>query len=105
MAKVKFSLSVAPTFKCKVMIPIPGAQPEPIEFTFKGRNREQFKEFVATLKDREDGDVILDIASGWDLEDAFGKESIEELTLNYMGAARVIIEKYLSELTAARLGN
>jgi hypothetical protein len=27
------------------------------------------------------------------------------LTQNYLGAARVVIEKYLSELTAARLGN
>lgn len=105
MAKSKFSLSATPTFKSKVLIPVPGKQAEPVEFTFKGRTREQFKDFVENLKDREDADVILDIASGWELEDAFDKENVELLTENYLGAARAIIEKYLSELTQARLGN
>lgn len=105
MAKTKFSLSVAPTFKAKVLIPVPGKAAEPVEFTFKGRTREQFKEFIENLKDREDVDVVMDIASGWELEDAFDKESVELLTDNYLGSARAIIEKYLSELTQARLGN
>lgn len=105
MAKSKFVLAVSPTFRAKVAIPIPGKQAEPVEFTFKGRTREQFKEFVENLKDREDVDVILDIASGWELEDAFDKENVEQLTENYLGAARAVIEKYLSELTQARLGN
>ena len=105
MAKAKFNLSVAPTFKAKVLIPIPGKTAEPVEFTFKGRTRDEFKKFVDELKDREDVDVILDIASGWDLEDAFDADNIEELTQNYLGAARAVIEKYLHELTQARLGN
>ena len=105
MAKTKFSLSTSPTFKAKVLIPIPGKSSEPVEFTFKGRTREQFKDFIDGLKDREDVDVILDIASGWELEDAFDKENVEMLTENYIGAARAVIEKYISELTQARLGN
>ena len=105
MAKTKFSLAAAPTFKARVLVPVPGKSAEPVEFTFKGRTREQFKDFVESLKDREDADVILDIASGWELEDAFDKDNIELLTENYLGAARAIIEKYLSELTQARLGN
>lgn len=105
MAKPKFSLAVAPTFKAKVMIPVPGKSAEPVEFTFKGRDREAFKEFIANLADREDADVVMDIASGWELEDAFDKENVQTLIDNYLGAARAIIEKYLSELTQARLGN
>jgi hypothetical protein len=47
----------------------------------------------------------MDVASGWELEDPFDQDHVALLTQNYLGAARVIIEKYLSELTAARLGN
>lgn len=87
------------------MIPVPGKKPVAVEFSFKGRTKDQFKAFMESIGDRDDVDVILDIASGWELEDAFGKESVELLLQNYLGAARVIIEKYMSELTAARLGN
>ncbi len=77
----------------------------PVEFNFKGRTKDEFKSFIDTIGDREDVDVILDIATGWELEEAFGRESVELLLQNYLGSARVIIEKYIGELTAARLGN
>lgn len=105
MAKTKFSLAPNPTFKAKVLIPVPGQSAEAVEFTFKGRSREAFREFMESLKDREDADVVMDIASGWELDDAFDKSNIEKLCENYLGAARAVIEKYLSELTQARLGN
>jgi hypothetical protein len=107
MARQKFTLAVAPTFKSKVLIPVPGQAPEPVEFTFKGRTRDQFAEFIESIKEGEakDVDVILDICSGWELEDAFDAKNIETLTQNYLGAARAIIDKYLAELTTARLGN
>lgn len=103
--KPKFSLTLAPTFKCKVAIPVPGDKSADIEFTFKGRSREAFKDFIESLKDREDADVVMDIASGWDLEDAFTKENVEILTGNYLGAAKAVIEAYLSELTTGRAKN
>lgn len=105
MAKPKFSLTLAPTFKCKVAIPVPGDKSADVEFIFKGRSREAFKEFIESLKDRDDADVVMDIASGWDLEDAFTKENVEILTGNYLGAAKAIIEAYLSELTTGRTKN
>jgi len=105
MAKPKFNLSAVPTFKNKVAIPIAGGKPVDIEFTFKHRTRDAFKEFVENLEGREDIDVILDIASGWDLEDAFDKASLEDLTQNYIGSAREIIETYIGELTNARAKN
>jgi Phage tail assembly chaperone len=105
MAKAKLVLTASPTFKAKVAIPVPGNSPTLVEFTFKGRTKDQFKEFIDALRDRDDVDVVLDVASGWELEDAFDREAIEQLTQNYIGSARAIIEKYLSELTQARLGN
>lgn len=106
MAKPKFNLSASPTFKAKVLVPIAGAKPAEIEVTFKHRTRDAFKEFVESLADRNDDvDVILDIASGWDLDDAFDKDSLEELTQNHIGSARAIIEAYMGELTSARVKN
>ena len=101
----KLTLTSSPTFKASVLIPVPGKKPVPVEFNFKGRTKDEFKAFFDGIGDREDAEVILDIATGWELEDAFGKESVELLLQNYIGAARVIIEKYIGELTAARLGN
>ena len=103
--KPKFSLTLAPTFKCKVAIPVPGEKSADVEFIFKGRSREAFKDFIESLKDRDDADVVMDIASGWDLEDAFTKENVEILTGNYLGAAKAVIEAYLSELTTGRTKN
>lgn len=107
MARPKFTLVAKPTFTAKVAIPIPGQAAEMVEFTFKGRTRDQFAEFIESIKDGEakDVEVIMDIASGWELEDAFDAKNIEVLTQNYLGAARAIIDKYLAELTTARLGN
>ena len=105
MAKPKFSLTLAPTFKAKVAIPIPGADAIPVEFTFKGRTREAFKDFIDNLKNREDVDLIMEMCSGWELEDAFDKDNIAELALNYLGAPTAILDKYLLEMNKARLGN
>lgn len=101
----KLALTAAPTFKANVLIPVPGKKPVPVEFVFKGRTKKDFQEFIEGLRDREDVDVILDIAIGWELEDAFVRESIEQLLNTYIGAARAVIETYINELTAARLGN
>jgi hypothetical protein len=101
----KLSLVAKPTFTAKVQIPVAGDKAATVQFTFKGRTREAFKAFMESLTDREDVDVILDMCSGWDLEDAFDKENIELLNQNYLGAARAIIDVYLSELTAARAKN
>lgn len=102
----KFDLKAKPTFKCMVGIPIPGARaPIDVEFTFKAKTRDEFKEFVDSLRGREDVDVVMEIASGWDLEDAFNAENVAELIQNYIGSARAIMDKYIAELTAARVGN
>ncbi|HEV2612542.1 MAG TPA: phage tail assembly chaperone [Noviherbaspirillum sp.] len=105
MAKPKLVLTAAPTFKSKVAIPVPGGQPAVVEFTMKGRTKDEFKEFINALAGRDDIDVLMDIISGWDLEDAFNRDAVEKMDQIYIGAARAIIERYIAELTAARLGN
>lgn len=105
MAKPRFTLTLAPTFKAKVQIPIPGKSAEPVEFTFRGRTRDEFKEFMDGLKSQDDIDAIMDIASGWELDDVFDAKNVNELIQNYIGSARAILDTYIAELTNARLGN
>lgn len=103
--KPKFTLTLKPTFPATVAIPVPGAPAEEIQFTFKGRTRDQFKEFVESLEGRNNVDVILDVASGWELEDAFTRENIETLDQNYIAAGAAILDKYILEMNKARRGN
>lgn len=105
MAKAKFSLAVKPTFAAKVSIPVAGGEAEKVEFIFKARTKDEFAEFIASIKDMEDVELIQQVASGWALEDAFEPKNIALLTQNYLGAARAIVETYIAELTQARLGN
>ncbi|NHZ89292.1 hypothetical protein F2P45_09740 [Massilia sp. CCM 8733] len=115
--KQKFSLNVAPTFKAPVTITIPGGGEAEIMFTFKHRTRDEFKAFTENLKasaDADDGtkgdgpkdaDVLLDIASGWDLDEPFDAASLDKLVQRYMGAAQAVIGAYFGELTGARAKN
>lgn len=106
MAKTKFTLDPAPTFKKKVPLPVPGAGFEDVEFTFKHRTKDEFKQFVDGLAEQtDDVQLMLDIACGWELEDAFDKENIGRLLQGYFGSARAVLGTYIDELSKARLGN
>lgn len=101
----KFTLAIAPTFKAKVDIPVPGGRPSPIEFTFKHKTRDDFKEFIDGLQGREDIEVLQEILSGWALDDAFTEENLDTLVQNYPASARAITEVYITESITAKRGN
>lgn len=105
MSKPKFVLTANPTFKATVSIPIPGDLAAPIEFIFKHKTRDQYKEMLNAWGAQSDSETILEIASGWDLEDPFDKDHIEKMLQNYHGSGNATIKKYIDELTGARLGN
>lgn len=101
----KFTLTASPTFKAIVKIPVPGAKAAPVEFKFNGMDKPSFKTWLEKLGDSEDVEVITTIASGWDLDEPFNAENVERLVDNYIGAAKAIFETFISELSAAKLGN
>lgn len=101
----KLTLTAAPTFLAKVSIPVPGAKAVPVEFKFKARTKDEFKEFVESLGESEDVDAIMEMAMGWELDDAFSKDNVDKMVQNYIGSARAILDKYLTENSGARLGN
>jgi hypothetical protein len=65
MAKLNFT--TAPTFALKVAIPVPGKKAVDVEFTFKGRNREEFREYLDASSSKEDVDALMDTVTGWEL--------------------------------------
>jgi hypothetical protein len=105
MAKPKFTLNPSPTFKAVVSIPVPGGKGADIEWTFRHRTRDQFKDLMNSIESLEDVELLLEIASGWDLEDAFDADNLETMTQNYPGSARAVFVKYIDEMTAARTKN
>lgn len=101
----KLTLTASPTFTATVKIPVPGGKASPVEFKFIGMTKENFKAWLETVTDKEDVPAIMEIASGWDLDDPFNADNVARLVDQYIGAAKVIFETYINELSAARLGN
>lgn len=101
----KLSLSAAPTFKAKVPIPVPGSDPALVEFTFKHRTRDAVVAWLDAARDDKDEDAVLELATAWDLDDAFTAENIARLCQNYAGAGVAIVNTYLQELRGARAKN
>lgn len=101
----KFTLSIAPTFKHDVSIPIPGGRPATVSFTFKHKTRDELREFIAGLEGREDLDVVVEVTSGWGIDEAFEEDNVAILLQNYPGAALAIINAYMTEVSGARKGN
>jgi hypothetical protein len=105
MAKTAFKLTPDPTFKKDVPIPIPGNKPEKVEFTFKYRDRTQWKEFAEKMNEMGDVELILAMCSGWELADPFDEENVTRLVEKYIQAPTAVLNVYVFENTGARLGN
>jgi hypothetical protein len=101
----KLALKANPTFQAKVGIPVAGGASVDVLFTFKHRTKTQLAEFVNTRADKTDEATVLDMVTAWDLEDAFGPDSVKELLENYIGAALATYHTYVEELTKAKSGN
>ena len=104
MAKLK--LIANPTFTAKVAIPVAGGEAVDVEMTFKHRTRKELDEFIDSLASKtDDAEIFLEIVVGWELEDAFNRESVELLLQNYHGAAVATYTTYRDELRKAKLKN
>ena len=99
MAKVKLQLTANPTFKAPVPIPVPGGKITNVEFTFKHRNKTQMQEFLEALKDQDDVDLIMSMASGWELDEPFDAENVGQMVSEYVGSAIAVLETYIAEST------
>jgi hypothetical protein len=94
-----------PTFFAKVSIPVPGAKPASVKFQFRHKTKDQAEQWRQSVDGRDDVELILDIACGWDLAEPFDEENVGFLVQNYIGAGIAVVRTYLEELAGARLGN
>jgi hypothetical protein len=101
----KFKLDPNPTFKAKVDIPVHGGSTAPVEFVFKHVTKDRYVELFTAGNPMPDVELIMEICSGWDLDDPFTAESIEKLRQNYQAAPGAIVRKFVDEIGPARLGN
>ncbi len=125
--KPKVSLTPPTTFRAEVEIRTPGGALAFVSFDFKHRTKSSIKELLASMQPPEPADpkniteaeaaaraafveqegheLIMDIASGWDLDDEYNIKTVERLTEAYAGSAQSIFNTYLAELSGARLKN
>lgn len=106
----KLTLTAKPTFTAAVQIPVLGGGTEVVQFTFKAKRKTEFAEWLESLtkqteEARKDEEIVLDIASGWDLGDKFDKKNLVELFEIYPGSARAIVAAYINEYAGAKSGN
>lgn len=125
MAK-KFKIANNPTFKSKVSIPRVGGDEIEVEFEFKYLTRKELAKVYdgwqekltdlnitddTTLSELTDIEVELqikqlkDIVQGWDFEDEFNDDNIEQLVETSVFAAKTVIEAYQEAYMKAKVGN
>lgn len=104
MAKLK--LQPDPSFKAKVAISVPGAEPANVVFTFKHRTRQEMDRFLKSVSDMaDDVEMVMALATGWELADDFTEENVRTLVDSYISAPAAIFEAYLAQLTGNRAKN
>ena len=103
MAKLK--LIANPTFKSNVGVPVAGGDPVMIEMEFKHRTKTALDEFIKARVDKTDAETFLEMVVGWDLEDAFSKESVETLLENYAGTSLAAFRVYIDQLVQTKVKN
>lgn len=114
----KLSLKADTTFQALVKIPRLGQEPADVTFTFKHRTRDEFQ--ALEQRDSEllkrvlageevelppDEEKVMELACGWDLDDAFTVENVRALCQHYIGACPAIVKAYGEAFAKARLGN
>jgi len=98
----KFSLTPDPHFNLNVGLPLPGADPVDVRFTFNHRGLKELARMTDELPKRPAVDVLMDILHGWELEDDFTRENVERLAQSYPAAPTVIWNAYFDALMGVR---
>lgn len=101
----KLALTPNPTFRAKVEIPVAGSKPVAVEFEFKHRTKTGLDSFMNSRKGASDLDSLMEMVTGWDLEEPFDRDGMAALLENYAGAALALYVGYVDELLAAKRKN
>ncbi len=104
---LKINPEINPTFKETIDITIP-CQKETGKLTlnFKYRTRDEFIDFSDEMIGKEDADVVMEMAEGWEnIDGEFTREEIDTFLNNYPAAAAEIFNQYRQLLFESRIKN
>lgn len=103
----KFTLATEATFKLPVPIPRLGLPDAELEVTYKARSADEMAELDKRFREQAVDDVtaVLEVASGWELPDAFTADALKEVQVKHPGFAGALVKAYFREFERVRLGN
>jgi len=102
----KITLAVEPTFDAEAKIAVPGVGFVAFKMTFKWRSKTELKAFFEAVEEKKsDVEAIMDVATGWELDEKFDADNINRLIEKYALAPRGIYDSYINELALGRMGN
>lgn len=102
--KMKLTLAPLPDFKLPVKFTMPNGDEQSIVFTVKHKKASDIQELYQ--KDgTKDSDFIMNIATGWDLEEEFNEDNSKLLIEYYPSAALALMGSYLGALAGQRVKN
>lgn len=102
MAKMKLTLGPLPDFKLPVNFVMPDGSEQKIIFTVKHKKATEVQELYRK-EGVKDFDFIMNIATGWDLEEEFNHENAKLLVDYYPGSALALVQSYLGALAGQRV--
>ena len=105
MAKFKLTLAPLPDFKLPVKFTMPDGNEGSILFTVRHLKAKEVQEMYEAEKVVRDADLIMRLATGWDLEEEFNEENAKTLVEFYPGAALALTGSYLAALAGQRVKN
>ena len=103
MAKMKVTLGKLPNFKLPVDYVMPNGEEARIVFTVKHRKTSEIQSMYDSNEPVSDHEMITALAVGWDLEEEFNKENIEELLDLFPGIALSLTGHYMRALAGQRV--
>lgn len=99
---LKFKLQPDPTFKAKADIPVPGAEPAPLQLEFKHFSQSGWDAYLKEHDGIKVRDALFDVVVGWEIDGVpFSREAFDTLLDEYPGAEAAIWNAYHAE----RFGN
>lgn len=101
----KLTLAAEPTFVAPVSIPVPGANPVAVKFTFRWRTADELKTWAEDNAKKTDAELVQSMCTGWELDDAWSPENIQALCDKYQQASAALVNTYAAELRGARAKN
>lgn len=102
------TLTPNPTFKLFVDIHVPGGKKEKIEFEFRYKDRDEYKDFLArhAAVGSTNDEPALEIVVGWSNGDLpFTEENLRKIFQKYQTAAYSIVAAYCADLEGRKLSN